>query len=520
MQQIFRPKYGTPPLLNWLAIALVPIIGIVAGVTNGDTIGLSMVAVAVGVLVVAVVFVHPIFGLALTLMLSPLGAWESLRFGLPIPSGQLMLLFTLLVWIIRSLLIERRVWIARTPITALLWVFTFVASITVWYADTPWDGIKEVGKWVEMALIVWLVADSAETPPFTNPRYTAAWRKWFIPGMLALLFLPALAQAALAYRQYALIGSGPGHLIISEGRYRAYGTFMQPNPYGGYAALNLNLAIGLMVGLISYTWRRLNLFSQIGWRNWLGVLAAEWRLLLLTTALGGGTLILALGLLASWSRGAWLSFLIGMGVLVLLLPQKRWQGIAILTLATVGFGVGVVIGIIPQSIFDRLLGFLSDFQVGDVRGVEITGSNFSIIERVAHWQAAVGMARDHLWQGVGFGNYEAVYDEYALLAWPLALGHAHNYYLNLLAETGMVGLIAYLITWGGLMWLTWRVAQRSSFIYRGLALGLLIGWIALSVHHLLDNLYVNNSFIHIGAMFGLLELLRQRSLHGEDAAGA
>jgi O-antigen ligase len=55
------------------------------------------------------------------------------------------------------------------------------------------------------------------------------------------------------------------------------------------------------------------------------------------------------------------------------------------------------------------------------------------------------MARQRPALGVGFGNYEAAYPQYRLMSWPFALGHAHNYYLNLLSETGVAGLAAYLL---------------------------------------------------------------------------
>jgi hypothetical protein len=41
-----------------------------------------------------------------------------------------------------------------------------------------------------------------------------------------------------------------------------------------------------------------------------------------------------------------------------------------------------------------------------------------------------------------------------------------------------------------------------------LALGLLAAWVGLSVHHLVDKLYVNNIYIHLGLMLALLHLLR------------
>jgi O-antigen ligase len=135
------------------------------------------------------------------------------------------------------------------------------------------------------------------------------------------------------------------------------------------------------------------------------------------------------------------------------------------------------------------------------------------------------MARDDLWTGVGFGNYEAAYPRYALINWPAALGHAHNYYLNLLAEVGVTGLLAYLLLWGVIVAQTVWVMSRLPWPDRGIALGLLAAWTALAVHHLVDKLYVNNIYLHLGAMIALLQLislqlsgLRQPQLNAAQVA--
>jgi len=47
------------------------------------------------------------------------------------------------------------------------------------------------------------------------------------------------------------------------------------------------------------------------------------------------------------------------------------------------------------------------------------------------------LAGDRLW------HYQAAYARYSLPKWRMALGHAHNYYLNIAAETGLIGLLAY-----------------------------------------------------------------------------
>ena len=69
-----------------------------------------------------------------------------------------------------------------------------------------------------------------------------------------------------------------------------------------------------------------------------------------------------------------------------------------------------------------------------------------------------------------------------------------------------MGLLAYALLWTAVFWQTIRLLSVD-WPQRGIVLGLLAVWVGLSVHHLVDKLYVNNIYLHIGVMFGLLQLL-------------
>lgn len=103
-----------------------------------------------------------------------------------------------------------------------------------------------------------------------------------------------------------------------------------------------------------------------------------------------------------------------------------------------------------------------------MRDAHITPVTFSVIERLTHWQAAVRMAETQPWLGVGFGNYAAAYPDFRLLLWENALGHAHNYYLNVAAEIGAIGLLAYLGMWLTIVVVTVRLARARSVSADGL----------------------------------------------------
>ena len=171
-------------------------------------------------------------------------------------------------------------------------------------------------------------------------------------------------------------------------------------------------------------------------------------------------------------------------------------------------------GLLPQSIVTRLTTAGGDFfTASDVRGLDVTPINYAVVERLAHWQAAVNMAEDKPLLGVGLGNYEVLYDRYRLINWREPLGHAHNYYLNILAEAGIPGLFAYLAFWLMIIGLTWQIRIHPDIFARSIAIGLLGSWTYIAVHSLFDNLYVNNLFLHIGLLLGILAVLHRQVNH-------
>ena len=207
-------------------------------------------------------------------------------------------------------------------------------------------------------------------------------------------------------------------------------------------------------------------------------------------------------------------------VMAVALPRKTRWGLLLVAAFVVG-ALGLhAAGLLPTSVVARLTDFVEDVRFEDVRGVGINDANYAVVERLAHWQAALEMFRHNLWTGVGFGCYEPAYPDFALINWPVALGHAHNYYLNIAAETGVVGLVAYLLLWGVVFWQTWRATRRARGFLRGIAIGLLGAWTHLSVHHFLDNLYVNNVHLHIGVLLGLLAFVISKSANRQIGKSA
>ncbi|MFN8419297.1 MAG: O-antigen ligase family protein [Anaerolineae bacterium] len=495
----------TNPQLRWAILAVVAGIGI----------ALLPLPVALAVAAVTVIAFACVVDYSAALLVlftaAPLKALietevpGALNWGLDI--GQMLFLAVTVLWIGQRILRRDRFIFAWSPTLVPIIIVIVSAGFSVWTTLSYQRTIKELVIWVAIAVMCALVTSHARR---NASRYALA-------GMVAALLIGGCVQSLIGLYEF-LGGSGAAHLWILDYRFfRAFGSFGQPNPFGGYMGLLLALCVGVSSEIIKDFFIQIrfkyqqdhSLPSEATRRGHIGdkksmMLKSSSLAILIIAATG----ILALGLGISWSRGAWVGFAAALVVMLILYPRRRAIGIGLAALLIGGGALAVVTGIAPPSIIQRFSDFTQDLTgFGDVRGQVISDANYAVLERFAHWQAAFWMAEDSPYTGIGFGAYEVAYPKYELMNWTFALGHAHNYYLNMLAETGLIGLIGYVAAWGMILLLSLRALDRSTGWRRGLALGLLGVWTHLLVHSLFDKLYVNNLFLHIGAMLGLIGAL-------------
>lgn len=117
------------------------------------------------------------------------------------------------------------------------------------------------------------------------------------------------------------------------------------------------------------------------------------------------------------------------------------------------------------------------------------------------------MFADHPVIGVGIGNYGSAYPAYHPRGWYPSLEHAHNIYINFAAETGTVGLTAYLLLVGSALWYScaaMRLAHEP--VYRATALGVMGAVLATSLHNIFDVLYVHGIATLLGLLLSLVSV--------------
>lgn len=367
----------------------------------------------------------------------------------------------------------RRAWRREPHALALLgallaYLAVIVLSILVAVSRAP--VIKETLKWTE----VWVVV--AATWLFIRTERQALWLAWCAIGA-------GVAEALLGCAQYVLATGllGPGGANI-----RVFGTFDQPNPYGGYLNLSLPIALALTA------------FGRDPRMRWVT---------------GGASALMLFALYLSDSRGA----LLGLVAALVALAAVGWRverrvGIALVIGAPL-LAIAWFSHLIPTRIENKLL---AQFRMNDVSlTAQLSDANYSTIERLAHWVAGLRMFRAHPLLGVGAGDYGAAYPAYKVPGWDESLTHAHNYYINAAAETGALGLLALLLVIGAAIWVAWRATRATDWRRgargalvgadaRALAIGCAAVVVALCIHNLTDDLFVHAMELQFALALGLL----------------
>jgi hypothetical protein len=107
--------------------------------------------------------------------------------------------------------------------------------------------------------------------------------------------------------------------------------------------------------------------------------------------------------------------------------------------------------------------------------------------RPALWSAALRIAADHPWLGVGPDNYRLAYGPYLGIArWDERV-HANNMYLEVLAGAGAVGLAALLWLVGAVGLALWGSARYAPATSHVAAVAAFVVWVVVAGHGLVDS---------------------------------
>ncbi len=280
--------------------------------------------------------------------------------------------------------------VARWPLWKPVLAFSIVTLVSA-LASGHSLGALAACKGLLLAAALYVIADALRGPADAHR---------FLSALLLVVSVAALAgmlQTAVCPGQAADYGA-PAWLY--HRCYRARGFF----------SIYMTLAGVLNLVLLATLPR---LLSGGARDRWLGL---PWLV-----ALGG--------LVATYTRGAWLGFTAGVFVLLPKTRRGRWLLLGGLVL------LGLVALAGPQHLRQRVL------SMGDP-------DDPSVKERVYMWRSGTAMWWRHPLLGIGPGGVKREYRGYALPeAIKKATGHLHNTPLQILVERGVLGLAAWLWIW-------------------------------------------------------------------------
>ena len=477
---------------SWSLARLAAILGILA---LGAVIALGplrwVAAGILGAIALLAILLRPMLAIYLLAFAIPFGSLRQVSAaGINVGAVEVLTAVIAVAWAAR-MMAERSIRIEWPSLALPLFLLLLAMSYSLAVTTSLAQSLKEIAKWLEVMVIYLFLANNLDKRS---------------SQILVISLLTAASLEALLGLYQFFRGVGPEGFLLMGRFMRAFGTFQQPNPFAGYLGLSLPLAIGVLASNWKGLW-------QGGQARAVLDRALPW-IALTSAALMGAALI------ASWSRGGWLGFAAAGGVMVFYLSRRALMlalGVtAALSLILLAGGLDYV----PPSIVQRVTDTIPYLSGVDIQSVEVDDANWSLLERMAHWQAAWAMFGDHPWLGVGIGNYATLYPHYALSRWQDPLGHAHNYYLNIAAEAGLVGLSAYLLFWIACSQQVLAGLRRARGIWRGLVLAALGVFVHLSVHNGFDNLYVHGMHLMVAFALGLLHMATTQERGGASCASA
>jgi O-antigen ligase len=339
-------------------------------------------------------------------------------------------------WI--GLVAQRRLNVSRT-LSANRLAFTALGALAVWvtlsafWAHSASATVSDLWHWYAVGLIFVIVASTAGTP------------------RLARLVTIAFITGSVLSTLYGLMGGISGAEAADPSTYsgRVGGAIGDPN----FLAAGIVPAIVLMAALLPSLANAPRRIRGFVW-----------------SATGIAFLVLVAGLIKSESRGGLVAFVVAVILSLFAFPrQRRWVVATVLILLAVSLAA---LAITPSA----LQRFSS---AGNGSG------------RTDEWTVAVRVFSAHPLNGVGDANFVVVARDYTRRPGTLTEAQylvsqpevAHNTYLQVVSETGLVGLVLLVAIAGACLRAGWLAAARFRALGEGaletLSRGIVVATLAM-----------------------------------------
>lgn len=310
-------------------------------------------------------------------------------------------------------------------------IFAINRNVAIFGTYDRWEGLLTIGSY---ALLFWL---AVQLLPGVPAARSVIW------GLLASGYL--VGVVAILQSGFGLLGGGD--FLGPSGVIRADVTLANPDFLGIFLGMLLPVAFAKVIG-------RRPISSRMVAAN--------------------VVVILLLGLLATFTRAAWISAAIGV-IVVLALRQGRFHVWPLLISAVVIVGaVGVLAGTAatrPSASQPGFLRALADrvLSIGDV------GSG-TANERLVAWKDTLPLIANRPITGYGPDTFGLVYPQYQSVNWHGTLfDKPHQDMLGVLASQGIVGLVAYVWILVSFVRAFWQGRYRHG------AVALFAGWVSYEI---------------------------------------
>jgi O-antigen ligase len=317
--------------------------------------------------------------------------------------------------------------------------------------------------------------------------------RWATEPQRVLFLLSAVTATGFGVALFGLVQyltwNGKIYWVRRVPSTSAFGPFVNHNHFAGYVGMIIPVALCFAFFFLEGKRAESETAPSDRWgRMGLSLFAAA---------------VIVVALFFSLSRGGILSAVLAGGLLFTLVSRRIASRILTWSVA-IGLGA-VAVGFIAWIGAD-----IVRHQLGTYHTIE---NEASFRLRVVVWQAMIRHAPEFLWFGSGLGTFEESFAPFTPSGSARRWDKAHNDYLQLGWETGLIGGVLFLLGAGLFLWRYWWPAVRSRrhplSLFR---LGVSVSILTIALHSVVDfNLQIGSNGFLFAVLCGALIALHAQS---------